>query len=181
MIVYRPLKAIRLKCLDCSELRKDVTECPCNGVESPLCNLHPYRFGKRPRSQSQQAVLEGPAISKTVTVSQSQTGPDPKSIKNPTPHRAIRKHCLDCADGNAKYVLWCPRDGTHKRNLTPPFTYFTHSVTQFAHSVTQFNHVLAHFAHLSPRNHTLSLNHMAVHVYGNQSQTASRQLAHFNM
>jgi hypothetical protein len=37
MIVYRPLKAIRLTCLDCSQSRKDVTECPCNGVASPLC------------------------------------------------------------------------------------------------------------------------------------------------
>jgi len=85
VIIYRPLKAIRLKCLDCSETRKDVAECSCNGVESPLCDLYPYRFGRRPRSQSQQAVLEGPAISKTLTVSQSQTSPGPMSIKGTPP------------------------------------------------------------------------------------------------
>jgi len=113
MIVYRPLKAIRLKCLDCSESRKDVTECPCNGVASPLCNLYPYRFGKRPRTQPHQAVLACPTISETRTVGPVRTDPSPKSIKNTTPRRAIRKHCLDCAEGNAKYVLWCTCDGVH--------------------------------------------------------------------
>jgi hypothetical protein len=113
MIVYRPLKAIRLKCLDCSESRKDVTGCPCNGVKSPLCNLHPYRFGKRPRSRFHLAVLACPTISETRTVSAVQTDPSPKSIKNTTPRRAIREHCLDCARGNAKYILWCPCDGLH--------------------------------------------------------------------
>ena len=87
MIVYRPLKAIRLKCLDCSETRKDVTECPCNGVASPLCNLYPYRFGKRPRTQSQLAVLACPTILETRTAGQVQTHPSPKSIKNNDPLR----------------------------------------------------------------------------------------------
>ena len=113
MIVYRPLKAIRLTCLDCSQSRKDVTECPCNGVASPLCNLYPYRFGKRPRTQPHQAVLACPTISKTCTVGPVRTDPGPESIKNTTPRRAIRKHCLDCAEGNAKYVLWCTCDGIH--------------------------------------------------------------------
>jgi hypothetical protein len=30
-----------------------------------------------------------------------------------SPLRAIRRHCLDCAEGNAKYVLWCTQDGLH--------------------------------------------------------------------
>ena len=39
-----PIKAIRLKCLDCCCGSSDVVaQCPCDD-----CSLHPYRFGKNP-------------------------------------------------------------------------------------------------------------------------------------
>jgi hypothetical protein len=39
-----PLKAIRLKCLDCScGSSKEVKECPCDD-----CSLYVFRFGKNP-------------------------------------------------------------------------------------------------------------------------------------
>jgi len=43
-----PLKAIRLKCLDCSSTSKMVRYCPADGVHSTCCPLWPFRFGKRP-------------------------------------------------------------------------------------------------------------------------------------
>lgn len=40
-----PLKAIRLKCLDCScGSPKEVKQCTAEG-----CPLHPFRFGRNPR------------------------------------------------------------------------------------------------------------------------------------
>jgi hypothetical protein len=27
--------------------------------------------------------------------------------------KAIRRNCLECSGGNAKYVTWCPNDGLH--------------------------------------------------------------------
>ena len=40
-----PLKAIRVKCLDCScNQRKEVRECVIKD-----CSLFPYRMGKRPK------------------------------------------------------------------------------------------------------------------------------------
>lgn len=40
-----PIKAIRLKCLDCCcNSANEVKFCKCNS-----CALYPYRFGKRPR------------------------------------------------------------------------------------------------------------------------------------
>lgn len=42
--VKRPLKSIRLKCLDCcGESSNEVKKCPCKE-----CPLYPYRFGRRP-------------------------------------------------------------------------------------------------------------------------------------
>jgi hypothetical protein len=39
-----PLKAIRLKCLDCSgDSANEVKLCPCRD-----CELYPFRFGKNP-------------------------------------------------------------------------------------------------------------------------------------
>jgi len=44
MEVFRPLKAIRLKCLDCSNgSSHEVRFCPVMS-----CPLYPYRYGKRP-------------------------------------------------------------------------------------------------------------------------------------
>ena len=44
MAALTPLKAIRAKCLDCSnDQRKEVKECPIT-----KCPIWPYRMGKRP-------------------------------------------------------------------------------------------------------------------------------------
>lgn len=49
-----PLKAIRAKCLDCSNgSYSDVNKCPV--VE---CTLHPYRFGKRPATVLRSTALK---------------------------------------------------------------------------------------------------------------------------
>jgi hypothetical protein len=45
--VYTPLKAIRLKCLDCScDNYAEVRECP-----RKTCTLYPYRMGHRPKGE----------------------------------------------------------------------------------------------------------------------------------
>lgn len=44
MKIYRPLKAIRLKCLDCcADQQAEVRKCPIKD-----CTLWPYRMGHRP-------------------------------------------------------------------------------------------------------------------------------------
>lgn len=46
MTVYTPLKAMRLKCLDCCcNNAAEVRRCPCED-----CTLWPYRFGHRPKT-----------------------------------------------------------------------------------------------------------------------------------
>jgi len=48
-IYATPIKSIRRKCLDCvGGSAKEVKLCPCDGERSTLCDLFPYRFGKRP-------------------------------------------------------------------------------------------------------------------------------------
>lgn len=52
MIINRPLKAIRLKCLDCCNDGYDAVKfCTVYG-----CTLWPYRFGKRPQSVAKELV-----------------------------------------------------------------------------------------------------------------------------
>lgn len=68
MEVYRPLKAIRRNCLECSGgSPKYVAYCLCDGVHSSRCHLWPYRFGRRPQSVQDQkfvtpGALPGPAV-----------------------------------------------------------------------------------------------------------------------
>ena len=58
--VFRPLKAVRLNCLDCSgSSPKDVLWCPCDGIHSTRCHLWPYRFGCRPETVAERF---GPAL-----------------------------------------------------------------------------------------------------------------------
>ena len=53
--VLRPLKAMRLNCLDCSGgSRKYVAWCPCDGLHSTRCQLWPYRFGLRPETTAER-------------------------------------------------------------------------------------------------------------------------------
>ena len=45
IIIYDQLKAIRHKCLDCSNGNQvEVRLCPCTD-----CSLYPYRFGHKPK------------------------------------------------------------------------------------------------------------------------------------
>ena len=49
-----PLKAIRLKCLDCcNNQREEVKLCPCTD-----CILYPFRFGKNPYSKRSKNMSE---------------------------------------------------------------------------------------------------------------------------
>lgn len=50
-----PLKAIRLKCLDCCGTSDVVKFCTLDGVNSTRCSLWPFRFGKRPESVARGA------------------------------------------------------------------------------------------------------------------------------
>ena len=59
-----PMKAIRLKCLDCSDTSSEVKHCPVTD-----CPLRPYRFGRRPTTvkkceEQKEAVKKGvrPAV-----------------------------------------------------------------------------------------------------------------------
>ena len=45
-----PIKAIRLKCLDCSGTALVVKFCTLDGLHSTRCELWPFRFGRRPES-----------------------------------------------------------------------------------------------------------------------------------
>lgn len=55
MKIRSPLKAIRLKCLDCSaDSAKEVQLCP---IED--CPLWPYRFGKRPGTAARLGKVTG--------------------------------------------------------------------------------------------------------------------------
>ena len=41
-----PLKAIRKRCLDCSETTTDIKNCPFDGIKDELCPLYPFRMGE---------------------------------------------------------------------------------------------------------------------------------------
>jgi len=57
---YRPLKTVRLDCLECSgSSPKSVLWCPADGVHSTRCHLWPYRFGVMPKTLAQR---HGPAL-----------------------------------------------------------------------------------------------------------------------
>ena len=49
-----PLKAIRAKCLDCSETPRDVRLCPCTD-----CALFPYRTGHNPKRKGLGGQYDG--------------------------------------------------------------------------------------------------------------------------
>jgi hypothetical protein len=50
-----PLKAIRLKCLDCCGTSDVVKFCTLDGVNSTRCSLWPFRFGERPQTVARGA------------------------------------------------------------------------------------------------------------------------------
>lgn len=51
MAKLTPIKAIRAKCIDCCGGQKaEVRLCPCTD-----CTLHPYRMGRRPKDEEQEA------------------------------------------------------------------------------------------------------------------------------
>ena len=45
---YTVLKAIRLRCLNCSDGSENVKRCEFNGKIDDLCDLYTYRLGKNP-------------------------------------------------------------------------------------------------------------------------------------
>ena len=49
-----PLRAIRLKCLDCCGTAKAVKFCTADGVHSTRCPLWPLRFGVRPATAAKR-------------------------------------------------------------------------------------------------------------------------------
>jgi len=59
MKIHRPLRAMRLFCLDCcGGSVKEVRHCTANRGETP-CTIWPYRMGKRPkRTQSRSKTSE---------------------------------------------------------------------------------------------------------------------------
>lgn len=53
--IYTPLRAIRLKCLDCCGSQpKQVRLCPCED-----CTLFPYRMGRRPKNTEETCKEKG--------------------------------------------------------------------------------------------------------------------------
>lgn len=63
-----PIKAIRAKCLDCSnDSFKEVERCPIE-----RCPLYPYRFGKNPNTKhvmtpARQAAIEKALLARGIT------------------------------------------------------------------------------------------------------------------
>ena len=75
-----PLRAIRLKCMDCSGYSaKDARFCEF-GSKEPVCFLYPDRLGKRNKEAAK------------------------------TPMKAIRKHCLWCSGESSLEVKLCPSE-----------------------------------------------------------------------
>lgn len=63
--IHNPLKAIRLKCLECSAGSSNEVEL----CVIPSCTLFPYRFGKRPATRERQKS----GIKTELTPTQKQT------------------------------------------------------------------------------------------------------------
>lgn len=76
-----PIKAIRKKCLDCSECMEEIRNCECFANDGTVekCFLYPYRMGKRPKVKVEY-----------------------------TPVKSIRRHCLWCCCGSFALVKKCP-------------------------------------------------------------------------
>ena len=72
------VKAIKLKCLECSEDRKDLKE--CNFTE---CSLWVFRLGNRMKSKNEE-----------MNVNYSRS-------------KAIKKYCIWCMNGQTKTVKSC--------------------------------------------------------------------------
>jgi hypothetical protein len=67
-----PIKAIRAKCLDCCcGSSNEVKLCPCDGTQSGLCPLYPYRLGKNPAMAGRQGNVD--ALRKARKLPQGKT------------------------------------------------------------------------------------------------------------
>lgn len=79
-----PLKAVRLRCLECSETITQVRDCQCSAAEETppdanggyYCALYPFRMGHKPKGA-------------------------------PSVLKSIRKYCLWCCDGSSAEVARC--------------------------------------------------------------------------
>jgi len=83
---FTPIKAIRAKCLNCSESKKHVKECPFRD-----CAVYLYRMGCKPTASEIEDI-------------KGEFGKS--SIR--TPIKAIRAECLDCMRGQHSEVKKCP-------------------------------------------------------------------------
>lgn len=68
MKVYTPIKAIRLKCLDCMcQNAAEVRRCPCED-----CTLWPYRMGHRPKTPTVDGESEEEALGNIDTLPEDE-------------------------------------------------------------------------------------------------------------
>jgi hypothetical protein len=79
---YTPLKAIRMRCLDCSGMcPSEVRNCDRDGIREHWCELWPYRMGHRPEKKPALSALQ-----------------------------SIRRYCVDnCMCGQVNEVRLCPQ------------------------------------------------------------------------
>jgi len=83
-----PVRAIRYKCIDCSENQTDRLEC-----EFITCSLYPYRDGKKGKMPKGTVLFKGFA---GPPLEPERTG------DRLTPIKAIHYHCLFCMGGYSR-------------------------------------------------------------------------------
>jgi len=85
--VLAPVRAIRYRCMDCSESQSDRLDC-----EFITCSLHPYRDGKK-----------GKMSKGTILFSKESVGLTPERTGDKlTPVKAIHYYCLNCMGGRGR-------------------------------------------------------------------------------
>jgi len=111
-----PLKAIRARCLDCWETRKETAECVFDGEQDALCPLWAYRFGKNPK---RMGIGKG---RKTRSQFTAQANIDPQRVNIPETAPEARKPQVEWVKLAAKanpwgylaairaYCTWCCAD-----------------------------------------------------------------------
>jgi len=114
----KPLRAIRARCLECTETQPEIKHCPCDGVHGDLCPLWPYRLGKNPYdSRASQKTVELCGIHPPTNTQGSKTPSTTDEARSAAcipvekPRRgflsAIREHCLRCCDDQPVEVRLC--------------------------------------------------------------------------
>ena len=110
MKITSKIKAIRARCLECSETELDIKNCPFNGIDNEKCPLYPFRFGMTIQAATKKYGGE-------LTM-----GGDEKPYQfelsdvDKYPSKAIRAKCLDCMGGSSNEVKLCVCNG-HGREV----------------------------------------------------------------